>query len=132
MAPNAAAVEVIYILFASRDQVVNFGAAVRVCNSDDVQARALVVASPRMAATVRWGMTLFLARSIDAPVARFLAERLNQQTRLPAQFSMPSVAVPTITQTVRQVRAGAAGFKEVLVVGCSVTGINPGDALKLL
>lgn len=130
MAPSAAAAEVVQ--FVSRDQVVNFGAAVRVCHSDDVQARVLVVASLRMAATVRWGMTLFFARSIDAPVARFLAERLNQQTRLPAQFSMPSVALPVITQTVRQVRAGDAGLKEVLAVGCSVTGVNPGDALKLL
>jgi hypothetical protein len=130
MAPNAAAVEVIQ--FVSRDQVVNFGAAVRVCHSDDMQARSLVVASLRMAAAVRLGMTLFFGHSIDAPVARFLAERLNQQTRLPAQFWMPSVAIPTITQTVRQVRAGDAGFKEVLAVGCSVTGINPGDALKSL
>lgn len=130
MAPNAAAVEVIQ--FVSRDQVVNFGAAVRVCHSDDMQARSLVVASLRMAAAVRLGMTLFFAHSVDAPVARFLAEQLNQQTRLPAQFWMPSVAIPTITQTVRQVRAGDAGLKEVLAVGCSVTGINPGDALKLL
>lgn len=130
MPPNAATAEVIQ--FASRDHVVNIGAAVRVCHSDEVQARALVVASLRIATTVRWGMTLFFARSIDAPVARFLVERLNQQTRLPSQFSMPSVALPTITQTVRQVRAGDANLKEVLAVGCSVTGINPGDALKLL
>ena len=130
MVPNAAEAEVIQ--FVSRDQVVNFGAAVRVCHCNEVQARTLVVASLRMAATVRWGMTLFFARSIDSPVARFLAERLNQQIRFHAQFSMPGVAVPTITQTVRQVRAGGAGLKEVLVAGCRVTGINPGDALKLL
>lgn len=130
MVPSAAEAEV--IKFVSRDQVVNFGAAVRVCHSDDVPARALVVASLRMAATVRWGMTIFFARSIEAPVARFLAERLNLQTRLPAQFSQPSVSVPTITETVRQVRAGDAGLRELLVVGCSVTGINPGDSLKLL
>ncbi|MDP2004453.1 MAG: hypothetical protein Q8K45_02145, partial [Rubrivivax sp.] len=86
----------------------------------------------RRQATVRWGMTIFFARSVDAPVARFLAERLNLQTRMPAQFSLPSVTLPTITQTVRQVRAGDAGLRELLVVGCRVTGINPGDALKLL
>ena len=130
MVPTAAVAEVIQ--FLSRDQVVNVGAAVRVCHSSEVQARALVAASLRMAATVRWGMTLFFARSIDAPVARFLAERLNLQVRFPAQFSIPAVAVPTITQTVRQVRQGGAGLKDVLVAGCSVTDINPGDALKLL
>ena len=130
MAPHVAAAEVSQLV--SGDHVVCFGAAVRVCHSDDVQARELVAASLRMAATVRFGLTLLFAQSIDAPVARFLAERLNQQTRLPAQFRMPSVAIPTITQTVRQVRAGDAGLKEVLAVGCRVMGINPGDALKLL
>lgn len=130
LAPADATTEVIRVV--SGDQVLNFGAAVRVCHSDEVWARALAVASLRMAATVRWGLTLFFGRSLDAPVARFLAERLNQQTRLPAQFSMPSIAVPTITQTVRQIRAGDAGLKVLLAVGCSVTGINPGDALKLL
>jgi len=127
---SAAAAEVVQVL--SRDQIVNFGAAVRICHSDDVEARVVAVALLRMAAAVRWGMTLFFARALDAPVARFLAERLNQQTRLPAQFSMPSVAVPTITQTVRQVRAGDAGLKVVIAVACSVTGITPGNALKLL
>lgn len=130
MTPNAATAEVIQ--FVSRDQVVTFGAAVCICHSDGVQARALVAASLRMVATVRWGMTRYFARSIDVPVARFLAERLNQQTRFPAQFTMPSVAVPTIIQTVRQVRTRDAGLKEVLVVGCSVTGIHLGDALKVL
>lgn len=127
---NAAAAEVVQV--GSQDQVVNFGAAVRVCHSDQVQARTLAVASLRLAAAVRWGMTHFFYGGVDAPVARFLAERLNRQTQLPAQFSMPSVAVPAITQTVRQVRAGDAGLKQILMVGCSVTGINPGDALKLL
>jgi hypothetical protein len=130
MSPNAAATEAIQ--FVSRDPVVNVGAAVRICHANDVQARTLVVASLRVAATVRWGITPFFAHSIDAPIARFLAEQLNQQTRLPAQFSVPSVAVPTITQTVRLVRTGDAGLKELLMMGCSVTGINPGDTLKLL
>ena len=130
LAPAAAATEVIRV--ARGDQVLNFGAAVRICNSDEVQARPLVVASLRMAAAVRWGLTLFFGRSLDAPVARYLAERLNQQTRLPAQFSLPSVAVATITQTVRQARTGEAGLKVVIAVGCNVMGINPGEALKLL
>lgn len=116
----------------SRDVVVNFGASVHVCRSDEVQAHHLVVASLRFVTALRSGMSMFFAPSLHAPVARTLAERLNQQTRLPAQFTMPSVAVPTITQTVRQVRVGDAGLKEVLAVGCSVTGVNPGDALKQL
>lgn len=130
MTPSAAAEEAVQ--GKSRDVVVNFGAAVRVCRSDEVQARHLVVASVRFVTALRSGMTMFFAPSLHAPVARMLAERLNQQTRLPAQFAMPSVAVPTIVQTVRQVRAGEASLKEVLVVGCSVTGVNPGDSIKQL
>ncbi len=128
MALNAALEEAVQ--GKSRDAVVNFGAAVRVCRSDEVQARPLVVASLRFVTALRSGMALFFAPSLNAPVARMLADRLNQQTRLRAQFTMPSVAVPTIVQTVRQVHAGEAGLKEVLAVGCSVTGISPGNALK--
>ena len=130
MVPSVAAEEAVES--KSRDLAANFGAAVRVCRSDKVQARYLVVASLRFVTAVRSGMTMFFAPSLHAPVARMLAERLNQQTRLPAQFTMPSVAVPTIVQTVRQVRAGEASLKELLAVGCSVTGVNPGDLLKQL
>lgn len=130
MSSNAATTEVIN--FISQDPIVNVGAAVRICHANDVQARTLVVASLRVVAAAQWGIAPFFVQHIKPLLARFLAEQINQQTRLPAQFSMPTFAVPAITQTVRQVRSGDTGLKELLTMGCNVTGVNPKDALTLL
>ncbi len=116
--------------FESHDIVVNFGAALRVCRSDDVVAIELVIASLRIVSALKSGYALFLEPLLHQPVAQMLAVRLGRQLRMATQFSMPSLAIPAVDQTIRQVIAGNAGIRELIAVGCRVTGVNPGDALQ--
>lgn len=116
--------------FGSRDTLVNCGAALHVCQSEEVGARDMVIASLRIAGALNSGLALFFKGSLHPPVSRLLASRLSLQLRRPNQFSMPYLAVPAITQTVRQVFAGDAGIRELLTVGCRVTGVKAEETLR--
>ena len=117
-------------VFGSRDTLVNCGAALHVCQSDEVRARDVVIASLRIAGALNSGLALFFKGSLHPPVARLLASRLSLQLRRPDQFSMPYLAVPAIAQTARQVIAGDVGIRELLTVGCRVTGVKAEETLR--
>lgn len=116
--------------FGSRDTLVNCGAALNVCQSDEAGARDVVIASLRIAGALNSGLALSFKGSLHPPVSRLLASRLSLQLRRPNQFSMPYLAIPVIAQTVRQVVAEDAGIRELLTVGCQVTGVNAEAMLR--
>lgn len=116
--------------FGSRDTLVNCGAALNVCQSDKVGARDVVIASLRIVGALNSGLAILFKGSLHPPVSRLLASRLSLQLRRPNQFLMPYLAIPAIAQTVRQVIAGDAGIRELLTVGCRVTGVNAEETLR--
>ncbi len=128
MAPNEAVYEAAEL--RSGDIVISWGAALRICHTDNVGAKELVLAALRITSALKSGLALFFGANLNPAVARMFAERMGGQLLRPDQFSIPSLAIPAVMQTIRQVLAGEAGIRELLGVGCLVTSTNAGDALR--
>ena len=116
--------------FSSRDTLFNFGAALRVCHSDEVRARDVVMASLRIAGALDLGLASFFKASLHHPVARLFASRLSLQLQKPDQFAMPAVVVPALAHTVQQVIVGEMGIRGLLTLSCHVTGVEAEETLR--
>lgn len=130
LTPHEAATEV--KTNRSRDKSICFGAAIRVCWSDDVGMAALSMAGIRIAGALKSGILLLFNEGFRVLLTRYLAKRFTRQLRLPAQFVLPTLTLPALNEVIRDVGRGTADLKELLATGCKAAGVNVGDALDAI